>query len=187
MNGAARTGRDEPLMLTVEEALALVLEAGKAACRRIPARLIDALGCPLAEDVVGRRRPAAVRQGARRRLRRPARSGPRGRRPAARRSARRSWPARRRRGPSGPGEAAVIMTGAPLPAGADAVVMHEHNPAAGGRGRRSRSPDVRPGQNRLLRGQDLPGGRPAPAAGERSSSPAALGLLASVGRTRGPR
>ena len=57
------------------------------------------------------------------------------------------------------------MTGAPVPAGADAVVMHEHTRAL---------PDeveiddagVQPGQNLLRKRPDLPRGRPAPAGRE---------------------
>lgn len=83
-----------------------------------------------------------------------------------------------------PGEAALIMTGAPLPAGADAVVMIEQT---------RREPDgnrvrmietaARPGQNRMERGQEMRRGdvvlRPATLL-----TPPRIGLLATVGQVR---
>lgn len=79
-----------------------------------------------------------------------------------------------------PGEAAVIMTGAPLPPEADAVIMVEKT-------RRDGSVVVfdgtliRPGQNRLLRGREMRAGDVVLRKGERLNA-ARLGLLASVGR-----
>ncbi len=84
--------------------------------------------------------------------------------------------------PLGPGEAAAIMTGAPLPALADAVVMLEHTRCDSGEliieGSGPRS-----GQNILRQGRVYQQGdillRPGTVL-----SPTCLGLLASVGRTR---
>src|SRR3954447_11270717 len=166
-------------MLTVEQGLALVVERANP----LPPEtcsLMDALGCPLAEDVEADAdqppfdkalvdgyaiRASDLTAGDRRlAIGETILAG--------------QVPGR----PLGPREAAVIMTGAPLPAGADAVVMHEHNPAEGGRVL-IQEPDVRPGRNRLARGQVYRAGEELLARGT-SLSPAALGLLASVGRSR---
>jgi molybdopterin molybdotransferase len=83
--------------------------------------------------------------------------------------------------PLGPREAAAIMTGAPLPDAADAVVMIE-------RTRRQdrrvfiEDPVVEPGRNRLSRGREMKAGEVVLRRGERVN-PARVGLLASVGRT----
>jgi molybdopterin molybdotransferase len=83
--------------------------------------------------------------------------------------------------PLAPGEAAAVMTGAPLPANTDAVVMIEHvrfendgiivDPAR-----------IKAGQNRLPRGRELRAGDIVLRGGERLTA-TRLGLLASVGRT----
>src|SRR3712207_546265 len=109
-------------MLTVDEALKTVLDrAGPLAPRRLSLR--DALGCVLAEEVIaeGDLPPFdkalvdgyAVRAADLGGLGTALRLGeeiPAGRTPSR---------------PLAPGEAALIMTGAPLPPGADAVVMIE--------------------------------------------------------------
>ncbi len=82
--------------------------------------------------------------------------------------------------PLGPREAAAIMTGAPLPDAADAVVMIEHTR------RQDRrvfiaDPAVAPGRNRLTRGREMKAGEVVLSRGERLN-PARIGLLASVGR-----
>jgi len=82
----------------------------------------------------------------------------------------------------GPCEAAVIMTGAPLPAEADAVVMREytrcvHEDVV------VDAPDVRAGQNILRQGRICRQGELLLQSGNRLS-PTSLGLLAAVGRTR---
>lgn len=82
-----------------------------------------------------------------------------------------------------PGAAVRIMTGAPLPPGADAVVPFEETAAAPGEVRvrkevapgghvRPRGEDVRAGQRVLLAGTDL--------------GPAEMGVLASLGRAQVP-
>jgi molybdopterin molybdotransferase len=79
------------------------------------------------------------------------------------------------------GSCVEIMTGAPLPAGADAVVMVEHVTRAG--------PDIQvtralaPGDNVVPRGSELAAGAVACAAGA-ALDPATIGLLASVGVSR---
>ncbi len=76
------------------------------------------------------------------------------------------------------GEAARIFTGAPLPAGADAVVMQELCTAEGDSVRVDIVPRV--GQSIRRRGADVRSGSRVLAAGTRLS-PQALGLAASVG------
>lgn len=80
-----------------------------------------------------------------------------------------------------PGEAALIMTGAPLPEGADAVVMIEQTQREGSRVRIETT--ARPGQNLMPRGQEMRLGdvvlRPATLL-----TPPRIGLLATVGQVR---
>jgi molybdopterin molybdotransferase len=84
--------------------------------------------------------------------------------------------------PLGAGEAAHIMTGAPLPAGADAVVMHEKTRREGDVVEILER-DVSAGRNCLERGREARRGAVVLEAGVRLT-PVRLGLLASVGRTR---
>ncbi len=87
------------------------------------------------------------------------------------------------RRPVGPGEAARIMTGAPMPAGADAVVMVERTrPADDGRVVIEDRPPV-PGQNVLPRAREMRRGETVLAAGT-VLRPQELGLLATVGRAQ---
>lgn len=79
-----------------------------------------------------------------------------------------------------PGTCARVFTGAPIPEGADAVVMQEHTQPG-------LQPDmvrfervVRMGQNIRRRGEDIAAGQVVLAAGTRLG-PAALGVAASVG------
>jgi molybdopterin molybdotransferase len=83
----------------------------------------------------------------------------------------------------GPRRAIRIMTGAPLPAGADAVVMVEDTAAAGRRVEVRR--EVRPGDHIALAGEDL---RKGDLALERGAliGPAEIGLLAAAGLRRAP-
>ncbi len=81
-----------------------------------------------------------------------------------------------------PREAATIMTGAPIPPGCDAVVMHEKTEPGEG-GVRIDEPGVRPGQNILPRGREMRAGTVILTAGT-VLGPAHLGVLASVGRPR---
>ncbi|MDV6319036.1 gephyrin-like molybdotransferase Glp [Chromohalobacter sp. HP20-39] len=81
-----------------------------------------------------------------------------------------------------PGEAVRITTGAPLPAGADTVVMSEQLADVGtpGRVRVERPERVRRGQNVRQAGEDIARGQRALGAGTRLR-PQHLGLLASLG------
>ncbi|MFO0871093.1 MAG: gephyrin-like molybdotransferase Glp [Pirellulales bacterium] len=91
------------------------------------------------------------------------------------------WPEQ----PVPPGMAVRIMTGAPLPAGVDAVVMVEHTTAAAWSTAPTIELDGRPlrvGQNILRRGQSLRQGATVLRAG-RVLRPAEIGLLSEVGRT----
>ncbi|WP_434626913.1 molybdopterin molybdotransferase MoeA [Chromobacterium sp. CV08] len=78
-----------------------------------------------------------------------------------------------------PGSVARIFTGAPIPAGADAVVMQEQA-TVDEAGLVSFSVAPRPGQNIRPRGEDIARGQCVIAAGRRLS-PADLGLAASIG------
>ena len=80
--------------------------------------------------------------------------------------------------PIGPGEAARIMTGAPVPDGADSVVRVEHTDA--GEDVVAIRKDRDAGANIRARGEDLRVGAVAVPAGT-ALSPAALGVLATVG------
>lgn len=79
----------------------------------------------------------------------------------------------------GPGECARIMTGAPLPGGADTVVMQERTTCEGDRVRIRRG---EAGANVRAAGEDIARGERALAAGTRIR-PAELGVLASLGLT----
>ncbi len=81
----------------------------------------------------------------------------------------------------GPGECARIFTGAPMPDGADAVVMVEDTVSAGDRVQVSRS--ARPGDHVRPAGGDFPEEGIDVDAGERLRAPH-LGLLASIGVAR---
>jgi molybdopterin molybdotransferase len=89
-----------------------------------------------------------------------------------------AWAGRPFAGPVGPGECARIMTGAPLPAGTDTVVMQEHVDAADGVA--TISAGHRAGQHVRSAGEDVRAGDVALAAGT-LLRPAHLGLLASLG------
>lgn len=79
-----------------------------------------------------------------------------------------------------PGTAARVMTGAPLPPGADAVVMIEDSAVEGEFVRFTRA--VRPGENVRPAGSDLAAGQLVLATGT-ALGPAEIGLLATVGRS----
>lgn len=85
--------------------------------------------------------------------------------------------------PLAPGTAARIFTGAPIPPGADAVVMQENCRDEAGKVRVTG--DVVPGDHIRPRGQDLASGTTVLAAGRRLR-PQDLGLLASVGTAAVP-
>ncbi len=81
----------------------------------------------------------------------------------------------------GPGQAVGIMTGAPLPAGADAVVMVEYTTAAGTVVEIQRS--VKPGENFVPRGAEARAGQPLLDRGRRLDH-AAIAIAASAGKSR---
>jgi molybdopterin molybdotransferase len=78
-------------------------------------------------------------------------------------------------------EAAVIMTGAPIPPGCDAAVMHERTRTDNGVVWFDQAP-IKPGQNLLRRGAEMRAGQVVLARGT-VLYPPQLGVLASVGRT----
>jgi len=80
--------------------------------------------------------------------------------------------------PLGPGEAARIFTGAPMPAGADTVVMQEDATPEGDR--LSVPAGLRPGANARPAGEDVAAGAIALPAGRRLG-PAEIGLAAALG------
>lgn len=84
-----------------------------------------------------------------------------------------------------PGTAARIFTGAPVPAGADAVVMQEQCEALDGGTRVGIQAVPRQGQNIRRAGEDIALGATVLAAGQRLG-PAALGLAASIGLAQLP-
>jgi molybdopterin molybdotransferase len=83
--------------------------------------------------------------------------------------------------PVEPGTATRIMTGAPLPSGADAVVMVEQTEAAGEDVVIKRA-SVKPGQNIMRRAAAMSRGQTVLEAGK-LIRPIEIGLLAEVGRT----
>jgi molybdopterin molybdotransferase len=83
-------------------------------------------------------------------------------------------------GEVGPGECVEIMTGAPVPAGADAVVMIEHVRVDGSRVEVARP--VGPWENVVLQGSEARAGSVVLRQGRRVGA-GELGLLASVGHT----
>jgi molybdopterin molybdotransferase len=84
-------------------------------------------------------------------------------------------------GTVGASECVSIMTGAPLPAGADAVVMVEYTEPAGDAIRIERA--VRPGENVVQQGSEARAGIAVLARGRRLGA-GELGLLAAVGKSR---
>lgn len=80
----------------------------------------------------------------------------------------------------GPGESAAIMTGAPLPEGADTVVMREDCERVEHRVRVRLGEPIRAGSNRLARGSEMREGELLLSPAQRLG-PIDLGLLASVG------
>ena len=82
-----------------------------------------------------------------------------------------------------PGEAIRVFTGAPMPEGADTVMMQEDCVVEAGRVRLK--PGIAKGANRRLAGEDVARGMVAIAAGRRLG-PAELGLAAALGQSALP-
>jgi len=83
-------------------------------------------------------------------------------------------------GPLGTGSAIEIMTGAPVPAGADAVVMLEHVANSGGRIALADGHSLMPGENIVPTGSEARHGQILLAAGERLD-PSGIALAAACG------
>lgn len=81
-----------------------------------------------------------------------------------------------------PGTAVTIATGAPVPPGADAVVMVEQTSLEGGGARVRIHAEAQPGQHIGRRGSDIAAGDLVVDAGE-LLNPARVGALAALGRT----
>jgi len=81
--------------------------------------------------------------------------------------------------PLEPGRAVKIMTGAPIPQGADAVVRREDTVEAKGRVRIQKVPDRH--ENIRFQGEDIPAGQRVLSAGQRLGA-AQIGVLASLRR-----
>ena len=79
-----------------------------------------------------------------------------------------------------PGDCLKIMTGAVMPAGCDTVIPQEFTSAITENSIEFKSNQLKLGENRRLRGEDLQKGKPAIAAG-RLLRPSDLGLAASLG------
>jgi molybdopterin molybdotransferase len=82
-----------------------------------------------------------------------------------------------------PGHAIAIMTGAPMPQGADAVVMVEHSSRIGERVRLTPLQPPVPGEGWMPRGREMKKGEIVARRGD-PLTPARVGLLASVGCVR---
>ena len=91
-----------------------------------------------------------------------------------------AYPARPFTGVMGPGQAVRIMTGAPLPEGADAVLMAESAEFEGRAGRVLAREAVAPGRHVGRVGEDVADGQAVLSAGRRLR-PQDIGLLASIG------
>lgn len=87
-----------------------------------------------------------------------------------------------RAAPLGPGEAARIFTGAPLPRGADAVVPQEQAEALAATGQVRIAVAAPPGAHIRRAGEDVRAGEEVLAAGARLG-PGPIGMLAALGRT----
>ncbi len=177
-------------MIEYAEALAMVLAAAKS----LPAETVPlaaALGRTLARDVKAREAvppfTKATMDGYAVRAedtRAPAAAAPGQGRAVVELAVLEDLPAGRvSRRSVGAGQAVRIMTGAPLPRGADAVVMVEDTEAAGRTVRVRRQ--VKPGDNIGLLGEDLGKGELALAKGT-LIGPAEIGLLAAAGQARVP-
>lgn len=165
-------------MLSVSEALRAVLEhASPLPPRRV--RLAEALGCLLAETVAADRDlppfDKALLDGFAVRSADLAGPGPFDLEVIEEITAGRV-PTRA----LGPGQCAAIMTGAPMPDGADAVVMVEDSDRRGDRVLLSPRRPVSPDSGRLSRGREMRAGESLLSPGTRLD-PVKLGLLASVG------
>lgn len=166
--------------LTFHDAREVVLQAVRAA--RTPvveeAGLLDAMGRVLAETVAADRDSPAVSRSARDGFAVRAADLPGELDVVGEVRAGESFA-----GEVGDGQAVAIMTGAPVPLGADAVAMVENTVQSGARVRISEA--AQPGKNINPRGCEAVAGEPLLHAGKRLDF-TDIALLAAVGRTRVP-
>jgi molybdopterin molybdotransferase len=166
--------------LTFHDAREVVLQAVRAA--RTPvveeAGLLDAMGRVLAETVAADRDSPAVSRSARDGFAVRAADLPGELDVVGEVRAGESFA-----GEVGAGQAVAIMTGAPVPLGADAVAMVENTVQSGARVRISEA--AQPGKNINPRACDAAAGEPLLLAGKRLDF-TDIALLAAVGRTRVP-
>jgi len=160
-------------MLGYQEALKLVLErAEPLPSRRLP--LMEALGLAAAEDILAREPVPPFTNSAMDGFALRAGDAALGRLPVAG-----TVPAGMAEVPAlQPGQALRIMTGAPLPPGADVILPIEHVHVEGDWVILSRVP--RPGANIRLAGEDIPAGGLVVPAGA-VLRPAEVGVLAAIG------
>lgn len=165
----------KPLLLPVAEALARMLACAAPSGATHPVALIDALGAVLAEDVVASLPVPGDDNSAMDgyALRAADAAGPL---PVRQRITAGSRPGTL----LAAGTAARIFTGAPVPPGADAVVMQEDCREVDGM--LTVAGAVSPGQNIRPRGQDIAAGATVLTRG-RVLRPQDMGLLASLGRS----
>lgn len=170
-------------MIEVADALATVLQHAKPLKTEVAALTTAALGQVLAVDIVADMDsppfPKSLRDGYAVRSADCAAAGaeltvieevPAGKVPAK---------------PVGAGEATRIFTGAPIPDGADAVVMQEHTEKLDGGRVRVTDPEVKPRQWVYAQGTEMQAGAVVLAKGT-PINPTAYGVLASVGKTAVP-
>ena len=177
MDRAAEEGMAR-LLTPVGEACRRVL----ATCRALPPRslrLADALGCVLAAPVVATQAVPPFTSSAMDGY--ALRAAETSEQPTTFRVVGELLAGSSFTGSLGAGEAVRIMTGAPLPAGADAVCEIERADGAAGDASVTIACRLQLGENVRRRGSDVDAGDEVLPAGT-ALTPAALGLLASVGR-----
>lgn len=172
-------------MLSVEQAQAQVLER----VRRLeaePVPVLEALGCVLAADVVSDIDVAPFDNSAMDgyAVRAADTSGASDESPVVLRVVDHIAAGSMPRATVGPGTASRIMTGAPIPGGADSIVMVEVTEALEAGGGTGGTVAIRraatPGDHIRLRGEDVRAGETVLRAGE-TVGPASVGLMAALG------
>jgi len=181
MAGVGVLGFDEALEVVRRRALEAGLRVGAGQVRTEEVKLLDARGRVLAEAVTADRdQPPferATRDGFAVRVEELAAAGGAGWRVVGEVRAGERWGGAEVRA----GEAVAIMTGAPMPEGADAVVMVEHVREADGRIRVEGGRRLRAGENVVPRGAEARAGEAVLAAGTPMGA-AEVALAASCGR-----
>ena len=162
------------MALTFDQARELVLHEVGLSAQVQPVQLAEAEGRVLAEEILADRDYPPFRRSARDGFAIRAADAPGELRVLGQVRAGEAFP-----GTVGPGEAVEIMTGAPLPEGADAVVMVEHTERVGERVRIR--PAIKSGDNFTPRGADAAASEMVLHAGRRIGF-AEAAALASMGR-----